>query len=101
MGLSGCPGVNGWRGPRNRSGVQITCSQANRISPVRCSGLFMRPLAWVEELADERCGANPPERPMFHPRTNKSCPQDPVWPPKMANSKNVLSIYTATYLYGA
>src|SRR3954463_2246703 len=23
IGLSGCPGVPGWRGPRNRSGVQI------------------------------------------------------------------------------
>ena len=35
--------------------MQITCSQANRISPVRCSVLFMRPLALVEKLADERC----------------------------------------------
>src|SRR5829696_8777790 len=25
----------------------------------------MRPLASVEKLADERCGTNPPERPMF------------------------------------
>ena len=46
--------------------MQITCSHANRISPVRCSVLFMRPLAVVQKLADERCGTNPPERPMFH-----------------------------------
>jgi hypothetical protein len=44
IGLSGCPGAPGWKGPRNRSGVQITCSHANRIAPMSFSVLSMRPL---------------------------------------------------------
>src|SRR3954463_627520 len=58
MGLSGCPGVPGWRGPRNRSGVQITCSHPNRTSPMRLSVMSMRPLLMFAKPAATRRGVS-------------------------------------------